>query len=150
VGAFPFPAVDGDAYDRVPLDPRPPLVIGGDIAVLAAPANADVADLVTRLAAPAAPLPWIRDHGGFIAPNLGTPRDAYSPVFARLARPLASPGQALVFNLSDELGDLGGREGLWRVLQDLLVQVGGRGPDPVPAAASAAADRMDQLAGQGR
>lgn len=149
VGAFPFPLVDGDPLDPVPVGGATRTVIGGDIAVLTAPASAHAQDLVIRLAGAKAPLPWITGHGGFIAANLDTPR-TYRPVVAQLAGQLTEPGRDLVFNLSDELGALGGREGLWRVLQDFLVRVGHGGPGAVPDAARDAAARMDQLASQER
>jgi alpha-glucoside transport system substrate-binding protein len=146
VGTFSFPTLDDDGYDPPPVGAHdPPVVIGGDIAVLAAPAGDQAVDLVHRLARPDAPQPWIERYGGFIAANrryLGP----YSPALTALSSPLGR--SALVFDLSDDLGALGGREGLWGVMQDFLKSVGGRGADAVPAAALAAARTMDELAGR--
>ena len=102
--------------------------------VLPKPTSDDALDLVRRLAAPAAVDPWIRE-GGFLVDGLDT---GYSPELTLLAKQLAAPGGLLQFDLSDRLGRLGDINGLWRVLTDFLVRIGGRGSDVVPDAVDAA------------
>ena len=152
VATFDFPTLaGGDGEESVPPPQQPePLVVGGDIAVLTAPASEHAEDLVRRLAEPGASLPWIRDYGGFLAPDWNTDPLVYSPALRRLAERIGERGRELVFDLSDDLGALGGREGLWRVLQDFLVRVARGGPQEVPDAARDAAGAMAGLAGQGR
>ncbi|MQA86101.1 MAG: extracellular solute-binding protein [Streptosporangiales bacterium] len=156
VGVFTFPAVDGDDEDPVPGPHAPPVVVGGDVAVLAKPSNRHARDLVTRLATPTAPLPWINPDGGrgadsrstshgggFIAAHLDTPMTEYSrrlrPLAERLARPA---GRMLRFDLSDRVGPVGSTQGMFRVLQDFLENVGDGGTDRVSAAADDAARRL--------
>ncbi|HSV67761.1 MAG TPA: ABC transporter substrate-binding protein [Mycobacteriales bacterium] len=153
VGVFPFPVIDGDDQERAGGSRQPPLVVGGDVAVLLKHAGDTAVDdyavnLVTRLANEEAPLPWITGHGGFLAANLKTPIASYSDLLKPLAEQLARPNveQPIAFDLSDRLGALGGSEGLWRVLQDFLVAVGGRGPTAVPDAADIAVRRLNDLA----
>jgi alpha-glucoside transport system substrate-binding protein len=139
IGMFRFPAVvEGEAGNL-------PLVIGGDVAVLTEPVTDDAADLVRSLARPNAPLPWITGVGGFLAAHINTPPDWYRPPLNMLAADLAPPLRGPVrFDLSDQLGPVGGSGGLWRVLQDFLVRVGG-GAEVTGAVVRA----MDQLAGLG-
>ncbi|MFL6121011.1 ABC transporter substrate-binding protein [Actinophytocola sp.] len=106
---FTFPAGNGG---------RPPLAVSSDLLVLTRPASGQALDLIRYLARPAAPVPWIRDTGGFIAANPGTHLDEYSPTLRRLAAALRD--EDIRFGLADQLGRLGGSEGLQRVLQDLL------------------------------
>jgi alpha-glucoside transport system substrate-binding protein len=154
VGVFPFPVVDGDGHGIVTEQVQRPVVVGGDIAVLPQPASTEALDLVGKLASAQAPLQWIRTYGGFIAANQNTPVSAYSDALrplAQVAQPLAPdpppPGELpplpTVFGLADQLGALGGRDGLWRVLQDFLAAVG-RGT-AVPEAAWTAAKRLNDL-----
>jgi alpha-glucoside transport system substrate-binding protein len=105
VGTFTFPGTG-------------PLVISGDLLVLTSPASEAAVNLIRYLAEPDAPVPWIRDTGGFIAANPRTDMRYYSPTLRGLAADLQE--QELRFGLSDQLGRLGGSEGLQRVLQDLL------------------------------
>lgn len=116
LGIFEFPGDHGDA----------PVVAGGDVAVLTAPARPEAKDLLRRLAHPQAPLTWIRNDGGFIAAHRRAPQDGYSDEIAPFARALHAG--RFRFDLSDQLGAVGAGEGLWRVLQDFLAEVGdGRG-----------------------
>jgi alpha-glucoside transport system substrate-binding protein len=146
VDVFPFPVVDGDGADTV-ADPLriPPIVVGGDIAVLPNGATHHAEDLIRRLSQPGAAEPWISGTGGFLAANR-LARPVYSPVLGRLAGELADARRILVFNLPDALGRLGGRDGLWQVLQHMLAEVGQGGPDAVHDAAERAAQRMADLA----
>jgi len=135
VGVFPFPAMAPGA--------RRPVVVGGDVAVLPAPATDEARDLVLRLAAPDAVDPWVK-AGGFLADGrVG----GYSPELTRLAVQLFAASNQRAFDLSDRLGPLGGSEGLWRVLQDFLVAIGGRGVNRVASAARRAMDELSEVEG---
>ncbi|WP_280424759.1 ABC transporter substrate-binding protein [Nocardia carnea] len=116
-GVVPFPAVATDR-DR-------PRIVGGDVMVLTRSAG-DRADAVVRALADAqAPLPWIEGIGGFLGPNIRT-RARYS---AWASEPAASLPTWPAFDLSDRIGAVGGREGLWRVLTEFLITVGDAGGD---------------------
>ncbi|MGH4007934.1 MAG: ABC transporter substrate-binding protein [Pseudonocardiaceae bacterium] len=132
-GIFRFPRIDAapPIADSIPEESerRPPLLAGGDVIVLRTEFNEHARDLVRRLADPRAPLPWITDPGGFLAANTNTPLDSYSTALRGLAKDLVDERQSIRFDLSDQLRALGGRDGLWRVLQDFLVQVAGRGAE---------------------
>jgi alpha-glucoside transport system substrate-binding protein len=122
---------------------RPPLVIGADIAVLPTPVTGAARDFVSWLAGSEAPLPWITGHGGFIGPNRNTDTRHYTPAVCKLLptqAELNDPG--LVFDLSDELGSLGGSGAYWQVLEDFLRTVGDGHPELVDSAAETAAARM--------
>lgn len=112
VGVAAFPAVAAGQ--------DPPRIVGGDVMVVTDSASDRAMDLVKALADPAAPLPWIKDYGGFIAPNLRTDAQ-YSPFLEPAARTL---GTRTAFDLSDRIGAVGGRNGLWRILTDFLTAVG--------------------------
>ncbi|MGI5218332.1 ABC transporter substrate-binding protein [Nocardia sp. CA-290969] len=117
VGVVPFPAV---AAGR-----ERPRIVGGDVMVLTAAAGARAGEVVRALADPQAPLPWIHGIGGFLGPNAYTRAD-YSPWTADSAAALRTwPA----FDLSDRIGAVGGREGMWRVLTDFLITVGDAGGD---------------------
>jgi len=133
VGVFPFPVTAPGI--------SPPIVVGGDVAVLPAPATEEARDLVRRLAAPSAVDPWVR-AGGFLADDRTS---GYSPELAELARQLVAGGNTAAFDLSDQLGPLGGSEGLWRVLQDFLIAIGGRGPGPVADAVTSALEALHEV-----
>ena len=94
--------------------------------VLQKPTSDDARDLVRRLSAPTAVDPWIAE-GGFLVDGRTT---GYSPELTRLAEQLTRPGEQLQFDLSDRLGRIGDINGLWRVLTDFLIAVGGRGTPP--------------------
>lgn len=116
-GTFTFPSRSGTG----------PLVFGGDLLVLTQPATEEARALVDRLGRPGAPVPWIRDIGGFIAGHPGT--GEYSPTLGRLSDEVR--GKDVRFDLTDELGVVGG--GLDRVLVDFLRDLG----DGVPRAEAA-------------
>ncbi|MFD2080154.1 alpha-glucoside transport system substrate-binding protein [Actinopolymorpha cephalotaxi] len=117
VGVFRFPRMS----PGVPA----PLVAGGDVMVLTRPAGPEAVDLLRRLAHPLAPRPWIASTGGFIAADHDTPLTSYSPQSAALANELRTG--AFHFDLSDQLGAVGSREGMWRALKDFLADVA---PEP--------------------
>jgi alpha-glucoside transport system substrate-binding protein len=125
---FTFPAGDDGA--------APPLAVSSDLLVLTKPATGAAQDLIRYLATPAAPLPWIRDTGGFIAANPNTDPRYYSPTERKLAKALTD--NEIRFGLADQLGRLGGPEGLQRVLQNLLR---GTAAGTSPAAGARAACR---------
>ncbi|MEV8374174.1 ABC transporter substrate-binding protein [Kribbella sp. NPDC056861] len=135
IGMFTFPPMS-------PGGPAP-VVVGGDVMVLPKPTSDDARDLVRRLAAPAAVDPWIT-AGGFLADGRTT---GYSPELTRLAKQLVAPTASLQFDLSDRLGRLGDINGLWRVLTDFLVRIGGRGSDVVPEAVEAALAQLKKVEG---
>ncbi len=145
VGVFAFPVVDGTPDDPVPNPAGRPVIVGGDVAVLAKPASEHATDLLTRLARPTAPLPWIERYGGFLAANQDASVAHYSAALEPLAVQLNDATQLIAFDLSDQLGALGGSDGLWRVLQDFLVRVTGRGLDDVPSAAEDACRTLRRL-----
>jgi alpha-glucoside transport system substrate-binding protein len=125
---------------------KPPLIAGGDAAVLTQAAVDDAEDLITRLAHPSAPKTWITGHGGFIPANRNTPQSSYRGNVAPFARQLHD--QSYEFDLSDQIGVIGGREGLWRVLQDLLAEVGDGRADRAQVAADRAIERLMTLEDQ--
>lgn len=124
---FTFPVIDACAVDpdQACRQGKPPLVVGGDVAVLRAGASEHARDLVRLLGQPEAARPWIEGRGGFLAANPGIPNIAYSPALEKLAGQISEKDQLIRFDLSDQLGPLGGSSGLFRVLQDFLEQVGG-------------------------
>lgn len=128
---FEFPPGDGG---------DPPLVVSADLLVLTRPATGPAQDLIRYLATPEAPVPWIRDTGGFIAANPGTDPRYYSPALRPLAQALRD--KEIRFGLADQLGRLGGSEGLQRVLQDLLRGIAA-GTDPRAAARAACRAMVD-------
>jgi alpha-glucoside transport system substrate-binding protein len=131
LGVFTFPPGRGG---------DPPLAVTSDLLVLTRPASGAAQDLLRYLATPAAPVPWIRDTGGFIAANPRTGDRWYSPIERDLARALRD--HEIRFGLSDQLGRLGGSEGLRRVLQDLLRSVAA-GTPPGTAARAACREMID-------
>jgi alpha-glucoside transport system substrate-binding protein len=133
-GIFAFPPVDA---------PDPPLIAGGDSAVLTQAAIPEAEDLIRRLAHESAPVDWIRHHGGFIPANRNTPPDHYTKAMRPFARQLHE--ESFQFDLSDQIGAVGGREGLWRVLQDFLAEVGDGNADRTQRAADRAIDRLIAL-----
>lgn len=109
VETFTFPAATRE--------PRP-LVTGGDLFVLARPASRRAVELIRVLGDPDAPVPWIEDTGGFIAANPDTDERHYSATLRRLSRELNA--HETQFDLADQLGPAGGRDGLLRVLVEFL------------------------------
>jgi alpha-glucoside transport system substrate-binding protein len=139
VGLFQFPAIEGN--------PRP-LVAGGDIMVLPAAASRKADDLARRLADRTAPADWIAEHGGFISPNKETnqliAQKRLRTSSGALVRYSMSIGDRVPdleeeytgsgvddrfsFDLSDEVGQVGGRDVLQRALTEFLGEIGdGRG-----------------------
>ena len=134
---FTFPARAGASA---------PLVVAGDLLVVVKPARPVAFELLRYLASPAAPIPWIRDTGGFIAANPGTDDSYYSATLRPLAHEVRD--QEISFGLADVLGPVGGREGLQLVLQQLMRSLA----DGVPPATVArqAARRMVTIARDAR
>ncbi|WP_245665048.1 extracellular solute-binding protein [Nocardia sienata] len=123
----PFPSVrPGDENPRI---------MGGDVMVLTRSADPRADAVVAALAAGRAPVPWIEGVGGFLGPNLDT-RARYSRWSAPAA---ATLGEWPDFDLSDRIGAVGGRDGLWRVLTEFLITVGDTGGDVGAAAETAVA-----------
>jgi alpha-glucoside transport system substrate-binding protein len=115
---FGVPTDEVDTFPFPPLTlPGGPLVAAGDLIVLTRPAQQRALDVIRYLGEPRAAVPWIRDTGGFIAANPFTDRSYYSPIMAKLSDELRQP---IRFDLADQLGPAGGREGLQRVLQNFL------------------------------
>jgi alpha-glucoside transport system substrate-binding protein len=137
VGTFTFPARSAVGG---------PLVMAGDLFVLTRPADPRAVDLIRHLGTPDAPLPWIRDTGGFLAANPDTDETNYSPTLRDLARQLRT--HDVVFDLADQLGSVGGRDGLQPVLVNFLRALGdGASRD---AAVRAAQRTMTDVAGEAR
>ncbi|WP_040836174.1 ABC transporter substrate-binding protein [Nocardia brevicatena] len=134
VGVAEFPAAGPGGYR--------PRIVGGDVMVVTASANPRADAVVTALATPQAPVPWIERTGGFLGPNLRTVA-CYSAWLAPTAERLPSWP---IFDLSDRIGEVGGRDGLWRVLTDFLIAVGDSGDDigAATARAVAALDRFER------
>ncbi|MET7768855.1 extracellular solute-binding protein [Nocardia sp. NPDC005366] len=110
VGATWFPSIRRHS-------PKP-RIVGGDVVVLTRQAGPAAVGVVEALAAPQAPGPWIRE-GGFLSPNLRTSnehRESFLPAGIDLSH--------CAFDLSDRISRVGGRDGLWRVLTDFLIEVG--------------------------
>ncbi|MGW1737214.1 ABC transporter substrate-binding protein [Nocardia sp. NPDC001965] len=110
-----------------------PRIVGGDVMVLTRAAGPRAESVVAGLAAEQVPVPWIEETGGFLGPNLGT-RAKYSQWAAPTAAALADWPD---FDLSDRIGAVGGRDGLWRVLTEFLITVGDRGGDVATATRTA-------------
>lgn len=128
VDTFTFPARDGGTA---------PLAVAGDFLVVAKPARAAAFEVLRYLADKKAPIPWIRDTGGFIAANPDTDHRYYSDILARLADELTH--EDIRFRLSDQLGPVGGKDGLQLVLQRLMRSLAAGTP---PATAVRAATRQ--------
>ncbi|WP_245669099.1 ABC transporter substrate-binding protein [Nocardia speluncae] len=116
-GVVPFPAVAADRDG--------PRIVGGDVMVLTSAAGERADAVVRALADPQAPLPWIEGIGGFLGPNMRT-RARYS---SWTTDPAASSHSWPAFDLSDRIGAVGSRDGLWRVLTEFLITVGDAGGD---------------------
>ncbi|MBH0774806.1 ABC transporter substrate-binding protein [Nocardia bovistercoris] len=121
----PPDSVGATWFPRVRPDKPPPRIVGGDVAVVSAQAGSAATEVVAALAAPQAPVPWIDRYGGFLGPNRQTSAD-YSTILEPVAARVRTHEY---FDLSDRIGAVGGREGLWRVLVEFLKEVGdGAGP----------------------
>ncbi|WP_040778975.1 ABC transporter substrate-binding protein [Nocardia pneumoniae] len=133
VGVAPFPSITA-VSER-------PKIVGGDVMVVTREASGRADELIEKLAGARAPLPWIERYGGFLAPNLRTVAD-YSPLLAPSAQELTTRS---AFDLSDRIGAVGGREGLWRVLTEFLIAVGDGAPTPVALAIDRAITALDDF-----
>ncbi|MPZ82990.1 MAG: extracellular solute-binding protein [Actinophytocola sp.] len=131
VDTFTFPAREGISA---------PLAVAGDLLVLVKPAREPAYTLLRYLAGPEAPVPWIRDTGGFIAANPDTDSRYYSATLRRLAREVRE--QEISFRLADQLGTVGGRDGLALVLQQLVGDLAD-GTPPATAARHAAGKMVE-------
>lgn len=121
----PAESVGATWFPRVRADTPPPRIVGGDVAVVTAQADAVATEVVAALAAPQAPTPWIERYGGFLGPNRRTSA-RYSSILGPVAEQVLTHE---IFDLSDRIGAVGGRDGLWRVLVRFLKDVGdGAGP----------------------
>lgn len=121
----PFPAT-GPARDG-------PRIVGGDVMVLTRAADSRAEAVVAALADEQAPVPWIEEVGGFLGPNERT-RARYSNWSAATAATLPRWPD---FDLTDRIGAIGGRDGLWRMLTEFLIAVGDSGGDVTDATDSA-------------
>ncbi|MER7894402.1 extracellular solute-binding protein [Micromonospora sp. NPDC094482] len=101
-----------------------PLIVGGDVAVAFAGADAGV-ELVRWLTDAVAFRPWLR-AGGYLSPNITVPLDGYAdPVRRRLAAEMRTADTPR-FDLSDRLpGPFTGSDGvgIWRMMQDFFADV---------------------------
>lgn len=131
VGIAQFPSV-GLGGER-------PRIVGGDVLVVTKYADQRADEVVAALAAPEAPLPWIEGVGGFIAPNLRTSA-RYSALLDPIARSQTSWS---AFDLSDQLGAVGGRNGLWRILTSFLTTIGDGANEHPDAAIDTAITALD-------
>jgi alpha-glucoside transport system substrate-binding protein len=121
---------------RVPRPPGgvPPLIVGGDLAVLLTGAGPGGRELIEWLALPEAAQKWA-ETGGFV--SLLREVDGYPASYGAKLLDQVRSGDAgeLGFDLSDRLlGPLSGGDGrgLWRLLQRFLAELG-RGGDPALA-----------------
>jgi alpha-glucoside transport system substrate-binding protein len=112
VDTFRFPATTEEGG---------PLVQAGDLLVLTRPASRQALSLIRYLGSPDAPVPWIRDTGGFIAANPKTSDRFYSNALREQAAELRNHDTR--FDLADQLGPVGGRDGLQQVLVAFLKQL---------------------------
>jgi ABC-type glycerol-3-phosphate transport system substrate-binding protein len=127
---------------------RDPLLVGGDVAVVANGSDAGF-ELADWLSGPGDAFAVWRDAGDYLSPKLDVPIDAYPAGRSRqLAQELLDQRRTLRFDLSDLLpGELNGAEGVgtWQVLQDFFAHVAVRRPD-VDAAIGEAVDSLDHIA----
>ncbi|MEV0358249.1 ABC transporter substrate-binding protein [Nocardia sp. NPDC050697] len=125
-------------FPRVPGGVRPHIV-GGDVAVVTAKASEAANGVVAALTGPEAAKPWIEGFGGFLGPHRDT-QGAYSRILAPVAEELAAEP---VVELSERIGAMGGRHGLWPVLTAFLTEVGD-GANPVLPAVDRAVAALDE------
>ncbi|MGQ4599730.1 ABC transporter substrate-binding protein [Nocardia sp. R6R-6] len=133
VAVAPFPSITAV--------PGRPKIVGGDVMVVTREARGRADELIEKLTGARAPLPWIERYGGFLAPNLRTVAD-YSPLLAPSARELPTRS---AFDLSDRIGAVGGRQGLWRVLTEFLIAVGDGAQTPVAESIDRAIAALDDF-----
>ncbi|MQY20847.1 ABC transporter substrate-binding protein [Nocardia macrotermitis] len=121
---------------------HPPYIGGGDVMVIAANASPQAEKLVAALAAANASQPWIRDHGGFVPPNVRTADPAsYSGLFHGVTDRMRRWD---VFDFADLVGPRGRRDGLWRILTRFLIDVGDRGEKAVGPATDRAIGDLER------
>jgi ABC-type glycerol-3-phosphate transport system substrate-binding protein len=148
VGAIRRAGGDAKTF-RFPTDtatPSPPIVAGGDAAVLMRDSDGG-RELMKWLASPRAHLRAWASTYGILSPGL-TPEDY--PVRSRahdLATDLnvASAAGQLYFDMSDQVGGaLAGSDGrgIWRILQRFFAAVAGQGRSAVPPAVGDAVDEL--------
>jgi alpha-glucoside transport system substrate-binding protein len=133
VGVMPFPAV-------APGGPRP-AIGGGDVIVATAAGAHDAVPVLAALTAPAAVSAWIGDYGGFLAPSPRTVPD-HPPMLEPVAGELHS---WTAFDFADLIGAAGRRDGLWRILTDLLITVGDGHAERLDAAVDHAVRALDEF-----
>ncbi|WP_225728155.1 MULTISPECIES: ABC transporter substrate-binding protein [unclassified Nocardia] len=124
VGVMQFPPV-APGFHR-------PLIAGGDVITVTAAAREEAGQVVAALADPLAPLPWLKDEGGFLAPNLRTPIRVSSMVAALEPEMLTWLDSWTEFDLADLVGTVGRRDGLWRILTQFLIEIGDGQVDRLP------------------
>jgi alpha-glucoside transport system substrate-binding protein len=131
---FRFPRMPGG---------QPPLVVGGDAAVLLRSESEGGRALIRWLASPRAGEIWAR-AGGFLSLNPGV--TGYPGDLSRLAADIREDTATPEFDLSDQLGGrlsgLDGR-GTWKIFQDFFADVTDR-PTGVEGAVRRTADALDR------
>ncbi|NEW56114.1 ABC transporter substrate-binding protein [Nocardia cyriacigeorgica] len=118
-GRNPYDVVGVTGFPGVEAAGPSPRIVGGDVLVLTKGADERAERALVTLAAPSAPLQWINMFHGFLAPNLRTDA-AYSPFLRSSAERLRGE---MVFDLSDRIRPIGGRNELWQVLTEFLIAV---------------------------
>lgn len=132
-GVMPFPATRrGGAR---------PAIGGADVIVATSAGAHDPVPVISALTAPAAVSGWIGDYGGFLAPSPRTVPD-HAPMLDPVAAELHSWS---AFDFADLIGAAGRRDGLWRVLTDLLVTVGDGNGDRIDAAVDRAVHALNEF-----
>ncbi|MGH3878762.1 MAG: ABC transporter substrate-binding protein [Actinophytocola sp.] len=137
IRGFGTPEEEYDTFTFPAHKPTAPIAVAGDLLVLVKPARKPAEDLLRYLADPRAPLPWIRRTGGFIAANPLTDKSHYSETLKDRAREVHDQTQRIRFRLADQLGSVGGRDGLALVLQQLVRELAA-GVPPATVARDAA------------
>lgn len=148
LGASMRAGVDGD-YDMFPFPTvhpgeTPPVVVGGDVAVLLRD-SPQARALIAYLATPDAGRIWA-GQGGFISPHRDVRSGSYPNAISKaLAARVTGPTAQLVFDMSDQAPAKFGstvRQGEWGALQQWLV-----GPSPgSPEAISAVQEQLEASA----
>jgi alpha-glucoside transport system substrate-binding protein len=118
-GRNPYDVVGVTGFPGIEAAGPSPRIVGGDVLVLTQGADERAERALVTLAAPSAPLQWINMFHGFLAPNLRTDA-AYSPFLRSSAERLRGE---VVFDLSDRIRPIGGRNELWQVLTEFLIAV---------------------------
>ncbi|MGH9214029.1 MAG: ABC transporter substrate-binding protein [Acidimicrobiales bacterium] len=147
--AAPFLDDEGFAYFRFPSPTAElPLVVGGDVAVVADGSDAGL-ELADWLSGGDDAFRVWREAGDYLSPNLDVPVGRYPAGRSRsLAQEILDQEQTLRFDLSDLLpGELNGADGVgsWQVLQDFFAHVAVRRPD-VDAAIDEAVGSLNEMA----